>query len=228
MIRQCFELHSEIIAGTTLRSFGNFSIASHFSQDEKIKSLQNRKELLALTKTRDIFVPSLIHTDNVIDVNRDNLDQAADAIITNQKNQLIGVTTADCLPIFIYDPEHKVVGCVHSGRMGVKLKIVLKTIEKMTKNYQSDPKKLFIHIGPHICEKCYEVESNILKEFGIDNKNLVKGLLPLQSFVIEDLKKIGVSQISTESLCTKCSGKSEFFSHRNKDLYRMLSFIALR
>ncbi|MGL4388390.1 MAG: peptidoglycan editing factor PgeF [Brevinema sp.] len=228
MIKSYFNSHNNIIAGTTLKEFGNFSPSNIFSEKEKSETQERRQSLLKITGMTSIFVPHLIHTDCVLDVNKDDIRQPADALITNQKNQLIGVTTADCIPIFIYDPQKKVVGIVHSGRKGVKLNIITRTIEKMMENYLSVPNHLYVHIGTHICRSCYEVSSEILNEFNIDPEGKEKGCLDLEEIVIKNLKNIGVIKISKESLCTKCSGKTLFYSYRNNDRERILSFIGLR
>ncbi|MGL4561377.1 MAG: peptidoglycan editing factor PgeF [Brevinema sp.] len=229
MIKKYFESHDHIIAGTTLTEFGNMSVSTIFKPKENTETIKRRQLLIQMTKSNSIHVPSLIHSDHVLDLNKDNLKEPADALITNQKHQLIGVTTADCIPIFIYDPIKNVIGIVHSGRKGVKLNIVTRTIEKMMRNYLINPHNLYVHIGPHICGSCYEVDKDILDEFGIDNQGQLKGFLDLEKIVINDLKAMGVSHISREILCTKCSGSDLFYSYRNNDKRdRMLSFIGLR
>jgi hypothetical protein len=81
-----------------------------------------------------------------------------DALITDSSNTYLGIQTADCLPIFIVDPEKKVVAAVHAGRQGTALHTTTKVIEKMRREWGCLPKDFLIAIGPSIGSCCYEVD----------------------------------------------------------------------
>ncbi len=94
-----------------------------------------------------------------------NFAVSADAIITRLQGQAIGVLTADCIPIIIYDPKHHAVAVVHAGRMGTALKIFSHTVNKMQEQFGSVPKELIAGLGPGICGSCYEVGESCLEPF---------------------------------------------------------------
>ncbi|OGT38742.1 MAG: hypothetical protein A3F11_01255 [Gammaproteobacteria bacterium RIFCSPHIGHO2_12_FULL_37_14] len=99
----------------------------------------------------------------------------ADAVITRCKNIGIGVITADCLPVFVIDSEHKAIAAIHAGWKGLSKKIITETIKKMQVLYRSDPAQLQIYFGPSAGVCCYEVQPDFLQYFPEDvfKKNIV-------------------------------------------------------
>lgn len=88
-----------------------------------------------------------------------------DALITNLPNQCIGVSTADCVPILLYDPVKKAIGAVHAGWRGTCSRILKNTIEAMSANFQSKPSDLIASIGPSISPDVYEVGDELFEAF---------------------------------------------------------------
>ena len=107
-----------------------------------------------------------IHSDTVIRV-----DEArgyvgeGDALETNRPGLLIGVRTADCVPILVADPEHRAVGAIHAGWKGTSAGIAANTVRKLQNEYDSDPAQLYAAIGPAIGGCCYEVGPEVLDRF---------------------------------------------------------------
>ena len=91
--------------------------------------------------------------------------EGVDAVITNQKNLCVGVSTADCIPILLYDGEHHAVAAIHAGWRGTLERIVHKTIQEMAFAYQTDPKKLKAVIGPGISLENFEVGDEVYEAF---------------------------------------------------------------
>ena len=95
--------------------------------DDENCSLQHRQwflQSLCIKNTEQIFLLKQTHSDRVYvleDADKAEADVAgeeADALITHLTNRPIGVLTADCIPIIIYDPVLHVTGAVHAGRKG--------------------------------------------------------------------------------------------------------------
>ena len=95
---------------------------------------------------------------------RDDLD-GFDALITNLPGCAIGVRTADCIPIFLYDKEHKAIAAIHSGWKGTLQRIVIKTIAQMHISYRTDASEIIALIGPGICRKCFQVGEEVVLAF---------------------------------------------------------------
>lgn len=88
-----------------------------------------------------------------------------DGLITNQKDVPLAITTADCIPVIIYDEEKKVIACIHSGWKGSLNEITGNAIDMMLKHYNSSLEHLLIFFGPSICQNCFEVENDVYSLF---------------------------------------------------------------
>ena len=86
-----------------------------------------------------------------------------DALITNINDICIGVKTADCVPVLLFDTEKKVIAAVHSGWKGTVEKISKKTIELMTNKFGTNPEKIIAGIGPSIGPLVYEIGPDVIE-----------------------------------------------------------------
>ncbi len=89
----------------------------------------------------------------------------ADAIVTATRGVAVGVLTADCLPVFLYDPVTGAVAAVHAGWRGTFLSIVKKTVAFMVKEYGARPVDLRAALGPCIGLCCYAVSGDFYEKF---------------------------------------------------------------
>ena len=108
------------------------------------------------------------------DLTKDELD-GYDAMITNLPGVTIGVRTADCIPVLLYDPVKKAAAAIHSGWRGTVSKIIGKTVIKMQSTYASQPSDILAFIGPGICVDCFQVGDEValkFKEAGFDINSL--------------------------------------------------------
>lgn len=88
-----------------------------------------------------------------------------DALITSLKGCAIGVRTADCIPILIYDPVREAVAAVHSGWKGTVRKISQCTIEAMGSTFGTNPADLKAVIGPGISRRSFQVGAEVVEMF---------------------------------------------------------------
>lgn len=227
MIVKYFSDYPELVAGTTTYSFGDCSKHSEF--DVSSSMLKCYKKLLDKYSFSNLIIPNATHSNISLTIESDNLSLPSDALITSQKNILIAVPTADCIPVFLYEPNQKVIGIVHCGRIGLRDHITENTIKKMIDDFNIDKSNLIIQIGPHICSQCYQVSAEILSEYGISSQH--EGFLNMEYILISNLCQIGISikQIRLNTYCTLCSKDPLFFSYRNNnDKRRNLSFIGMK
>lgn len=91
--------------------------------------------------------------------------QAGDASATNRPGLLLGIQTADCVPILLVDPKKRAVAAVHAGWRGTLQRIVAKTIGKLQMQFGTKPAELLAAIGPAIGGCCYEVGAEVAAEF---------------------------------------------------------------
>jgi YfiH family protein len=89
----------------------------------------------------------------------------ADALVTRIQGYALGVFTADCLPLLLFDPVQRAVGIVHAGWRGTAKAICQKTVEKMKEVFQSRASTLLAALGPCIGPCCYEVDEPVRAAF---------------------------------------------------------------
>ncbi len=109
-----------------------------------------------------------MHSDRVVCIRGDAPSGRAgegDALVTAQAGILVGVRTADCVPVLIADPVRRVVAAVHAGWRGAAAGITRKAIETMRSKFGSEPGDLVAAIGPAIGPCCYEVGPEVSERF---------------------------------------------------------------
>lgn len=165
-----------------------------------------------------------------------------DGLITNTPNVTLVTKYADCVPLFFIDTRKKAIGLTHSGWRGTVKKIGKITVERMQKEFGSNPEDMIAVIGPSICKGCYEVGEEVAKEFMVafplntNNDILVKkgngkflcDLWAANHLVLLEagLKK---ENIHTSQLCTACNSEL-LYSHRKSGGKRgsLAAFLAIK
>lgn len=107
------------------------------------------------------------HSSNVIvvdDYNMQNYHYEADALITSLPNICLAITTADCLPIFIYAEDKKYIANIHAGWRGAKEGIIEQTVLQL-RNLGCDPVNMSAAIMPAISVDSYEVGDSFYNDF---------------------------------------------------------------
>lgn len=91
--------------------------------------------------------------------------EGVDAVMTNIPGMCIGVSTADCIPVLLYDEEHHAAAAIHAGWRGTQARIVHKAVQEMRMAYQTDPTKLKAVVGPGISLDNFEVGEEVYADF---------------------------------------------------------------
>src|ERR1700739_3323 len=89
----------------------------------------------------------------------------ADALITAESGLLLGVQTADCVPILLADARHRVVAAIHAGWRGTLARIAVKTLGRMSMEFGTRPRDVVAALGPAIGRECYEVGPEVAQAF---------------------------------------------------------------
>jgi len=209
------------------------NIAYHVTNDKD--SVDKARENLATKYNfplQNLQYMEQIHSNKVELISCETNPQTCDALVTNKPNTPLMVMVADCIPILFFDSITKVIAVAHAGRIGTFEKIAINTIEKMAKEYNSNPKDIKVILGPSIQKCCYEVNKQmcefVKESFGnqfVNNRNI-----DLQGMNKKQLLEIGVEKenITINSICTKC-GDEPYFSYRNdKTCGRFAGIIMLK
>ena len=170
-----FQPYPEIVCGFSTkiglkRNAPYFFNLSYSVGDEK-KSVDNiRKEFFNEFGLNEkmISYQKQVHKDGIKEVNSYGNCGESDALITTSKNLGLAISSADCPAIFIYDPVVKVVAAVHSGWKGTEKKILIKTINKLKRDFKSNTADLICYISPSISQTNYEVGEEVASKFEIE------------------------------------------------------------
>lgn len=141
-----------------------------------------------------------------------------DAMITDTPNVVLTVTSADCVPILMYDPVVEVIAAVHSGWRGTSKKIALHVIDKLKEKFNSKPENLLVYLGPSISQKNYEVGAEFAEIF--PDKYLLsageKYLLDVPECNRDLILSAGVKTENLE-ICPLCSFEEEYLHSYRRD-----------
>lgn len=170
-----------------------------------------------------VFTMRQVHGNKILNITSANLPQQApipeaDGMVTNVKNIILTMRTADCLPVFLYDPKKRCIGLVHAGWKGSAEKIVVKGIESLTQNFGSHAGDILVAFGPSIRKCCYDVSEDFQKIFPAEvlrvNDRLCLNLAEVNK---AQLLGVGVKEenIFDSKECTVCN--LSFFSYRRDD-----------
>jgi len=188
---------------------------------------------LAIPQDRLVF-PVQIHSDNIQIVDSPGVIEYCDALITQTPNLYLTIQTADCFPIFVFDPVTQTAAIIHSGWKGAAQNIAGKTIRKMKTGLNVDPNNLLAAIGPGIQMKNFQVDASVYNQF--DSKYFKPDgpghyKMDLQLAIFDQLISAGLNtqQIERNTDCTY--EKSDlYYSYRRDGHYsgRMMGIIGIR
>ena len=203
------------------------------------KNLNHVAKKMNVVRTKLILMHQT-HSNKVVEIKKDNYRRKinADAMITKMNGVAIGVLTADCVPIIVYDLRNKIIGCIHAGWKGAFLGVIENTIKKLKKLNSNN--KIFASVGPCIGKKSYEVDILFYENFVSESrsnkiyfkyKSKTKKLFNLRKYVTDKLLKLNVKvdQVNKDTF----TEKSYFFSYRRsrklmqKDYGRCISTVCL-
>ena len=141
--------------------FGNKVVACFTGR--KIGADPEGLSKLPLFAERRIYLPIQRHTDKVLRLGSDFEPKVADAVITNRKDIIIGIRTADCVPVILCDTKTHAIGAVHAGWRGTAVGILRKTIRAMEDCFGSSASNMLVAVGPSIKGCCYNVGYEVIE-----------------------------------------------------------------
>ncbi len=170
----------------------------------------------------------------------------ADGLMTAAPAILLGVQTADCVPVLVADTRNRVVAAFHAGWRGTAARIVEQGIARLVAEFNSRPGNLIVAIGPSIGPCCYTVGEEVHAAFTanftygdalfrLDSESATPGLaLDLWEANRRQLIASGIppERISAVAECTGCAGlpgRRRYFSHRCEKGFtgRMMNLIGI-
>lgn len=179
-----------------------------------------------------------VHGAEVVDVERGGLAGHADALATSRPGLPLCISTADCLPIVLYDPRAGRLAGVHAGWRGTVQSVTAAAVRRLV-DMGSAAADLVVAIGPSIGPCCYEVDAPVLERLEpafpalwkrwVTPKGPDKWMLDLWRANIDQMAAVGVrrERIDLLGLCTGCRPDLLFSHRRERGAGRLVAVAAL-
>ena len=205
------------------------------SKDEKknvIENLQIISKKLKFNSSKLILM-NQTHSNKVLLINKNNFGRKkinSDAIVTKMKGLTLGVLTADCVPIILYDVKKNLIGCIHAGWRGCISGIIENTLIKFQSSKLES--EIVACVGPCIGKKNYEVDLKFFEKFTKISKyneaffsiKIKKKLLfDIRGYVNKKLTDNGVKSIDNINMDTFSDSKN-FFSYRRSQKLKEIDY----
>ena len=253
---QFYPLGDGVTAFSTMRqggyskgNYGEFNI-NCYCGDDKEAIRKNREALCQLLDISDdhLLMPHQVHLTKIAQIDKtffslttDERHQAlegVDALMTNMKEVCIGVSTADCIPVLLYDAVHHAACAIHAGWRGTVKRITELAVEQMTAVYGTQPSDIVAQIGPGIHLDSFEVGDEVYEAFANEGFNMQtisrhdeKWHIDLPECNRQQLMATGIpaSHIAVSPVCT-FQQATDFFSARRLSINsgRIFTAIILR
>ncbi|MFA5926494.1 MAG: peptidoglycan editing factor PgeF [Parcubacteria group bacterium] len=180
-------------------------IAFSEKKDGSMKILKDKEPMKKNESNRNIFLEKcglgyenlisaeIVHGSNVqIIAKKDGgkIVSGTDGLITKSKDIYLSITSADCLPIFLFEPEKGIIGMIHAGWRSLEKNIIRNAARKM-KDLGGKPENILAGVGPAICQKHYEIGPEVAKRFENYPETVKNG----GDKIFLDIKKIAESQL---------------------------------
>lgn len=183
---------------------------------DNIESVKKNLEFVRKSiGAKKLITLNQIHSSKCIIVDeKSESDQKADALVTLSGSIALGILTADCVPVLLFDPIKKIIGAAHAGWKGAKSGVIENTIEKMI-SLGSNCKDIIAEMGPCIHVESYGVDDDFLNNFPaeyfskINNKNH----FDIVRFCYDKLNGKGIAKISINEVDTY-KNHEKYFSFR--------------
>ena len=211
---------------------------------DKIKNIKKNIEKVCKKigcNKKNLILLDQVHSNIVHNVNRVTKKKLkGDSLITGKKGIALGILTADCAPVFIYDPINNLISALHAGWKGAFKQIISKTIKKLQIK-GSNLNDLIVVIGPCISKNNYEVKRDFLNKFIVkekSNKNFFnyknnKIFFSLNDFIKKSFLDLGIKNIEIIKKDTYILSNNFFSARRSlkkklNDYGRNISVIMIK
>jgi polyphenol oxidase len=181
-----------------------------------------------ITVARQVHSSIVLHAAGI----RGGCAGEGDALVSNEPGVLVGIRTADCIPVLLADPQTRSVAAIHSGWRGAAADIAGAAVRELVTSFEARPEDLHAAVGPGIGPCCYEVGAEVAQRFAVWLPEYAEAATPIRidlpRIVERQLRAAGVRDIWAAGECTFCNPDKYFSFRRDREnAGRMLSFIGI-
>ena len=206
-----------------------------FDNKKNVKLNLNLAKRSLFKEDKNLIIPDQYHSNKCLVAKASNPHPKCDALVTSDNSLILGITTADCLPIIFYEPENQVIGIAHAGWKGLVKGVIQNTVKKMI-SLGAQKKYIKSIIGPCIRVKSYEVNEEFVNKlntqyqrFAISQTQKIYFDLPkLAKYILSESNISSVHDIKKNTYLDK-----NYFSFREskkkkyKDYGRNINLISI-
>jgi polyphenol oxidase len=208
------------------------------TQDDQIAAvLENRRRLAQFLPSPPVWLAQ-VHAAQVVHVDRDNVAEllasppTADAAVTRAHGIVLGVRTADCLPVLFADRGGTVIGAAHAGWRGLAGGVLETTLQAM----HAPAREIVAWLGPAIGPRMFEVGADVFDAFCATDTGAAscfaphrngKWLADLYGLARLRLSRAGVMAVTGGGHCTMTERERFFSWRRDKGPGRMATLVWL-
>ena len=200
--------------GVSLAPYAELNLAVNGSDSPEAKAENHRLLLSDFADGAPYADLYQVHGNGVVDAECGTRPEA-DGIVTTERDLVLLVRTADCVPVLFADEAAGVIGAAHAGRKGMAAGVVPETIARMR---ALGATRISAWVGPYVCGKCYEVPAEMQAQVArvapaaaVRTRRGTPGL-DLRAGLAESLRRAGVPEVVHDPRCTV--EDRHLFSHR--------------
>jgi len=211
--------------GASTGAFASMNLSYWVGDEERAVDANWKRLRREMPELKQVARLNQVHGNEVHAATRDtaSLRPAGDGLVTSEPGVMLGIYTADCVPILMVDSKHKVAGALHAGWRGVIANIASAGVHAMVQlgAHASD---IHAAMGPSIGPCCFEVDAELGERFGCEIAGASKhtragrpgkAFIDLRAVVRDQLERAGLAPENVASVgpCTRCAS-DRFFSRR--------------
>jgi YfiH family protein len=140
------------------------------------------------------------------------IQDGVDGHATATRGVLLGITVADCVPVYLAVPHKGAFALLHAGWRGVAAGILERAFELLKRQAFARAGDIVMHCGVGICGACYEVGAEVLSCFS-GQRETGQRPIDLRAILVAQAERLGVGTVSVSPWCS-AHNRDHFFSHR--------------
>ena len=224
-------------------SSGSFSsLNCSFNKYDKNTNVKKNREIAKnfISEKKKIIFVNQIHSNKVIFISNDYKNEIynADAMVSNRKDIILGILTADCAPIVVLSKKN--FGIIHAGWKGLISGIIENTFNEFVKRGEA-LENLKVFVGPHLKTKSFEIKNDFVellskkipdyKNYILRKKNIMK--FDFSSLILNIIRGFNIESVEISDEDT-FSNNQKFFSYRFyskqgiKNCGRQISLVSIK
>ena len=210
-----FQKSSEVLAALSEREDGSMKLTADELNSKNRNKFFERLEI----GSEKVISAGIANSARAEIVSNDSpkIIYGTDALITTNENIFLSITVADCIPVYFYEPDQKILALAHAGWRGIVGGIIINTLKKISE-LGGQAENLLVALGPGI-DKChFEIKEDVLEKFSerpeFIERREGKIFVDLKGIIKKQLNEAGIKTENIESN-PDCTFENErYFSFR--------------